>query len=248
MSNILSDTEKRRYSKQISLSNIGLLGQEKLKKAKVLVIGAGGLGGQVLQQLAAVGVGTLGVSDDYVIEEVNLPRQTIYSDNNVGKLKTVVARQKLKEQNSEVIVNIHNIFIKEGIASNILSAYDIIVECTDNIEAKYLVNDISIKLQKPLVFGSIYKNEGQVSVFNYNNGPSYRCFYPENTDKIIPIASQTGIFSPITGIIGTLQAIEVIKIILEEENVLSGKLLYYNALKAETYKIDFNKNPFNFSS
>lgn len=241
MSLIIPDSERRRYSKQISLTEIGLEGQKKLREAKVLVIGAGGLGGPVLQYLTAAGVGNIGVSDEHTIEEVNLPHQPIYSDNNIGKLKTVVVKEKLQNQNKNVSINIHNILIKNDIALQILKEYDIIVECTDNIKSRYIINDYAIQLGKPVVYGSIYKYQGQVSVFNYNEGPSYRCFFPENDDKIIPEADSTGIFSPITGVIGTLQAVEVIKMILGLEGVLSGKMLFYNALSTDFYKVNFKK-------
>lgn len=248
MSLIIPDSERRRYSKQISLSEIGIEGQKKLRDAKILVIGAGGLGSPVLQYLTAAGIGNLGVADEHTIEEVNLPRQPIYSDNNVGKLKTVVVKEKLENQNKNLTVNIHNIFIKSEIALQIIKEYDLIVECTDNIKSRYLINDYAIRLGKPVVYGSIYKYQGQVSVFNYNEGPSYRCFFPENEEKSVPEAESTGIFSPITGVIGTLQAIEAVKIILGLDGVLSGKMLFYNALTADFYKVNFKRNPLNFQN
>lgn len=246
MPTILSESEKRRYSKQISLEIIGIKGQEKIKSSKVLVIGAGGLGGVVLQYLTSMGIGTIGIADDNTIEEFNLPRQTIYSDNNVGKLKTIVAKEKLYTQNKNIKINIHNIFINTKTAKEIITNYDIIVECTDNIETKYLINDCTISCRKPLVLGSIYKYEGQVSVFNYKGGPSFRCLFPEKDEKLVHIASQSGIYSPLVGIIGSIQASEVLKIILENENVLSGKLLHFNSLTLNNYLVNFKKNKLNF--
>jgi adenylyltransferase/sulfurtransferase len=246
MINVLTEAEKRRYSKQISLETIGIEGQEKIKNSKILVVGAGGLGGVVLQYLTSAGVGTIGIADDFPIEEVHLPRQVLYSDNNIGKLKTIVAKEKLNEQNSNTEINIYNIFLKNKTAKDIISNYDIIVECTDSIETKYLINDISITCNKPLVLASIYKNEGQISVYNYKEGPSFRCIFPEKEDRQIHIPSQSGIFSPLVGLIGSIQAAEVLKIILENDKVLSGKLLNYNLLTHQSYIINFKKNPLNF--
>ena len=241
----LTPKELRRYDRHIILENIGIKGQEKLKSAKVLVVGAGGLGTPVLQYLSAAGVGTIGIVDKDLVEESNLQRQTIYTDKDVGKLKTVTTRNKIREQNKNVTVNIYNIYVTKKTALKILSDYDIIVDCTDNIEARYVINDACIILNKPWVYGSVYKFEGQVSVFNYKKQATYRCLYPEQ-EKKVPKASTVGIFGVLPGIIGTIQASEVIKIITGIGEVLSGKVLVYNLLKHSIHKYQLKREEKNF--
>lgn len=237
----LSNKELKRYDRHLILEKIGIVGQEKLKKAKVLVVGAGGLGAPVLQYLTAAGVGTIGIADKDVVEESNLQRQVIFAENNIGKLKTVTAKEKLKNQNSFVNFIIHNIYINKKIAEKIFSRYDIIVDCTDNIETRYLINDTCVTLNKPVVYGSVYKFEGQVSVFNYKGGPTYRCLFPETANRNAVKASSAGIFGAVPGIIGSVQASEVIKIITETGTILSGKLFCFDALNTKSYTINFKK-------
>ena len=241
----LTPKELRRYDRHIILESIGIKGQKKLKAAKVLVVGAGGLGTPVLQYLSAAGVGTIGIVDKDLVEESNLQRQTIYTDKDVGKLKTVTTRNKIREQNKNVTVNIYNIYVTKKTALKILSDYDIIVDCTDNIEARYVINDACVILNKPWVYGSVYKFEGQVSVFNYKKQATYRCLYPEQ-EKKVPKASTVGIFGVLPGIIGTIQASEVIKIITNIGEILSGKLYYLNALNMQSFTIDIQGKDDNF--
>jgi adenylyltransferase/sulfurtransferase len=226
----LSDMEMRRYSKQIQLDELGVEGQKKLKAAKVLVIGAGGLGTPVLLYLGAAGIGLLGICDNDYVNESNFPRQILYGISDLGKLKTIVAKEKLQLLNPSTLFNIHNIFIKEEIAEFIIKDYDVVVDCTDNFDARYVINDTCNRLNKPLVYGAIYKYEGTVAVFNYNNGGNLRSFFPEKplAGEFVP-GSETGILGVIPGIIGCLQANEVIKIITGIGQPITDKMLRIDA-------------------
>ncbi len=232
-----------RYSRHIILSEIGQIGQDKLSNAKVLVIGAGGLGCPVLQYLAAAGIGTLGVMDFDIVSESNLQRQILFGTSTLGLNKTIAAKERLEDLNNTITINAYPKRLTTKNALEIFKNYDIIVDGTDNFETRYLVNDATILTNKPLVYGGIYKFEGQVSVFNYNNGPSYRCLFPTPPEAgTIPNCSEIGVLGVLPGIIGTMQANEVIKIILELGNILSGKVLYYNALSSQTTTIKINKS------
>lgn len=231
----LSKKELSRYNRHIILPEVGMEGQEKLKKARVLVIGAGGLGSPVLQYLTAVGIGTIGVLDFDTVEESNLQRQVLYGQDDIAKLKVERAVAKLKNQNDLVYFEVFNVRLSADNALKILSDFDIIVDGTDNFPTRYLIGDACTILQKPLVFGSIFKFEGQVSVFNYDKtgkrGPTYRCLFPEPpANNEVPNCAEIGVLGVLPGIIGTLQANEVIKIILGIGEVLSGKLLVLDAL------------------
>ena len=223
-----------RYNRHIILSDVGQQGQDKLSKAKVLVIGAGGLGCPVLQYLTAAGIGTLGIIDFDVVEESNLQRQVLFGTSSLGTNKALAAKERLEDLNPTInIIAISNHLTSEN-ALELFKQYDIIVDGSDNFSTRYLVNDAAILCNKPFVYGAIYKFEGQVSVFNYNNGPSYRCLFP-NTPKEGSVAncSDVGVLGVLPGIIGTMMANEVIKIILEFEHVLSGRLLCYNSRTAQ---------------
>lgn len=230
-----------RYHRQMILPEIGEKGQEKLAKAKVLVIGAGGLGTAVLPYLAAAGVGEIGIVDPDVIEISNLQRQVIYKTTAVGKYKTDEAKLMLAELNPSVKVN----SIAEKLAGNnaisLFENYDIIVDATDNLAVKYLINDACLITNKPMVYGSVFRFEGQVSVFNYQNGPTYRCLFSEENNPTAN-CNDAGVLGVAVGIIGLLQAGEVLKMILETGEVLSGKLLVYSILNNEQQKYDFEKN------
>ena len=245
---MLSPNEQARYSKQIILPEMGMGGQEKLAGAKVLVIGAGGLGCPILQYLAAAGVGTIGIADGDVIEISNLQRQVLYTEQEVGQSKAAVAEKKLNALNPNSTVFVHNVRIEAGNALDILRNYDIIVDGSDNFPTRYLVNDACIILDKPMVSGAIYKFEGQVSVFNYMGGPTYRCIFPEppGADES-PNCADIGVIATLPGIIGTIQANEVIKMITGIGEVLSGKLLVIDALTMSSHSFTFklveaNKN------
>lgn len=230
-----------RYNRQMILPEIGEAGQHKLSKAKVLVIGAGGLGASILPYLAAAGVGKIGIVDDDVIEISNLHRQVIYKSSAVGKYKAEEAKLMIGELNPLVKVNAITEKLSGKNVIFLFESYDIIVDATDNIAIKYLINDACLITNKPMVYGSIFRFQGQVSVFNYQNGPTYRCLYPdENTQSAS--CEDAGVIGITVGIIGMLQANEVIKMILEMGEVLSGKILVYNILNNEQQKYDFDKN------
>lgn len=239
----MNNTEQEFYSRQILLPQVGEKGQEKLKQAKVLVIGAGGLGCPILQYLNAVGVGTIGVADADTISISNLHRQVLYGVEDVGKLKVEVAKQKLELQNPHTNIEVYQEFLTKENAISLVEKYDIIVDGSDNFTTKYLVNDACILANKPLVFGSISQFEGQVSVFNYKNGATYRCIFPEIPNpEDTPNCSESGVLGILPSVIGSLQANEVIKLILEIGKPLAGKLLIWNALSGQQQILNINKN------
>lgn len=232
-----------RYDRQIRLHEIGKTGQQLLSDAKVLVIGAGGLGCPALQYLAAAGVGTLGIMDFDQVERSNLQRQTLYSELDIGKEKALVAKKKLEALNSEIAVRAYVERLTLENARQRISNYDLVVDGTDNFEARYCINDVSILLGKPMIYGAIYKFEGQVSVFNYLDGPSYRCLFPEPPAvDIIPNCDTIGVLGVLPGIIGTMQAMEALKIILGIGEVLYGKILNYNSLTHHQSQLKLSRN------
>ncbi|MBP0904878.1 molybdopterin-synthase adenylyltransferase MoeB [Mariniflexile gromovii] len=232
-----------RYNRHIILSEIGQTGQEKLLNAKVLVVGAGGLGCPVLQYLAAAGIGTLGIIDFDVVETSNLQRQVLFGTSCLGQNKAEAAKKRLEDLNDEISIIAYPEKLTYQNAIDLFKQFDIIVDGSDNFETRYLVNDACIITNKPLVFAAIYKFEGQVSVFNYENGPSYRCLFPNSPKKdAVPNCSEMGVLGVLPGIVGSMQANEVLKIILGIGNVLSGKLLCYNALNSQTFILRINKS------
>jgi adenylyltransferase/sulfurtransferase len=239
----LSKEEHHQYNRHLILEEIGEDGQLKLKQAKVLVIGAGGLGCPILQYLTAAGVGTIGIIDHDTIDQSNLQRQILYSHDTIGQFKAEVAAQRLSGLNPFVNFEIYLQKLTSEIAIELFSKYDIVVDGSDNFPTRYLVNDTAVLSGKPVVFGSIYKFEGQVSVFNYNSGPTYRCLYP-NAPKPneVPNCSEIGVLGVLPGIIGSLQANEVLKLICGIGDVLSGKLLTYDALTMQQLILSFQKN------
>ncbi|MDR6760074.1 adenylyltransferase/sulfurtransferase [Flavobacterium sp. 2755] len=232
-----------RYNRQMILPEIGEDGQYKLSKAKVLVIGAGGLGAAILPYLAAAGVGEIGIVDDDDIEISNLHRQVIYKSSAVGKSKVEEAKLMISELNPLVKVNAFAEKLSGKNAISLFERYDIIVDATDNISIKYLINDACLLTNKPMVYGSIFRFQGQVSVFNYQNGPTYRCLYPDENNNALN-CEDAGVIGISVGIIGMFQANEVLKMILGIGEVLSGKILVYNILNNEQQKYDFDKSDF----
>lgn len=233
--------DSTRYNRQIILPEIGENGQYKLSKAKVLIIGAGGLGVAVLPYLAAAGVGEIGIVDDDVIEVSNLQRQVIYKTSAVGNYKVEEAKAMVAELNPLVKINAIAEKLSGKNAISLFEKYDIIVDATDNLSIKYLINDACLITNKPMVYGSIFRFQGQVSVFNYQNGPTYSCLYPDENSQSLN-CEDAGVIGISVGIIGMLQANEVIKMILEIGEVLRGKILVYNVLNNEQQKYDFEKN------
>lgn len=229
------------------LPEIGIAGQEKLKNSKVLVVGAGGLGSPVLQYLAAAGIGKTGIIEFDKVDESNLQRQVLYGTDDVGKLKSIIVKSRLELLNSTGAFEIKNLRLDSSNALSILSDYDLVVDATDNIETRYVINDACVMLDKPMVHGSIYKYEGIVSVFNYRGGPTYRCYNPSppSTEFLNPLPAQTGLLGVLPGIAGTLMAGEVIKIITGTGEVLSGKILHVNILTNTFTTFTVNNNPEN---
>lgn len=232
-----------RYSRHIALSEVGFEGQEKLTNAKVLVIGAGGLGCPVLQYLAAAGVGFLGIVDHDVVEESNLQRQILYGTSSIGMNKAIAAKKRLTDLNPSIMIQAFSEKLNTSNAISLFEQYDIIVDGTDNFESRYLINDASLNTNKPVVYGAIYKFEGQLSVFNFKNGPSYRCLFPKppSNDEGIN-CKEVGVLGVLPGIIGSLQANEVLKIILGIGDVLSGMLYCYNAKTSGVFTTNIEKN------
>jgi len=230
----------KRYSRQIILPEIGLIGQEKLAAAKVLVVGAGGLGCPVLQYLAAAGVGKIGIADGDVVSVSNLNRQVLYTNEDIGKAKVDCVKARLNAQNPEVEIAVYNTFLSEKNAREIIAQYDIVVDGTDQIPVRYLLNDVCVELGKPMVYGAIHKFEGQVSVFNFQGGPTYRDLFPEQPAAgSIPSCAENGVLGVLPGMIGLVQATEVLKIIVGFGEVFSGKLWLFNAKTMQSESIEF---------
>ncbi len=240
---MLSKEEKIQYNRHIILTEIGVEGQNKLASARVLVIGAGGLGCPVLQYLTAAGIGTIGIIDNDVVDKTNLQRQILYTVDDIGKSKAKIASEKLSGLNPFVLFKVYNEKLDRNNALDIFAEYDIIVDGSDNFPTRYLINDACVLTNKPVVFGSIFKFQGQVSVFNYKSGPTYRCLFPNPPEPgAVPNCSDIGVLGVLPGIIGSLQANEVIKIIVGIGEILKGKLLYFDALTLQQQVLSFKTN------
>ena len=227
----LSREEIQRYSRHLIMPEVGVDGQRKLKAARVLCIGAGGLGSPASMYLAAAGIGRLGLVDFDVVDSSNLHRQIIYGVSDVGRRKLEVARERLRDMNPDLDVVLHETTLSSKNALEILRDYDVIVDGTDNFQTRYLVNDACVLLGKPNVYGSIFRFDGQASVFAVKNGPCYRCLYPEPPPPgLVPSCAEGGVLGVLPGIIGVIQATETIKLILGTGQPLVGRLLLYDAL------------------
>ena len=244
---IFSDKELYRYSRHFILPEIGIEGQKKLKDAKVLVVGAGGLGAPVLLYLAAAGVGTLGIVDDDVVEESNLQRQVLFDTETLGKPKALAAADRISKLNPYIKALPQTLRLTSHNALDILAPYDIIIDGTDNFPTRYLVNDACVLLDKVNVYGSIFRFEGQVSVFNNlgensERGPNYRDLFPEPPPPgMVPSCAEGGVLGVLPGIVGSMQANEAIKIITGTGDLLDGKLLLVDAASMDTRKINIRK-------
>ncbi|MCM4166283.1 Shikimate dehydrogenase (NADP(+)) [Arenibacter antarcticus] len=238
--------ELDRYQRQTNLKDFGPEAQHKLKNASILVIGAGGLGTPALSYLNAMGVGTLGVIDQDKIEITNLQRQVLYTEADLGKSKLATLVAHLKSQNSGTHFKTFDTFINRDNALDIISKFDLVIDGSDNFSTRYLVNDACVILNKPFVSGAIQGFEGQLSVYNFQGGPTYRCLFPNMpSPNEIPNCNDNGVLGVIPGIIGSLQALEAVKVVAEIGEVLSGKLLLFNGLSQSYQTIKFKVNPEN---
>jgi len=244
----LSVDEIRRYSRHISLPEIGMKGQERLKASRILVVGAGGLGCPVLLYLAAAGVGEIGIIDFDLVDESNLQRQVLFDSQDAGQPKSEVAKKKLDSLNPHLTITAHVKRLDSTNALEILDSYDLIVDGSDNFATRYLVNDACVLLGKPFVYGAVFKFEGQVSVFNYTDrlgkqGPTYRCLFPHPpAPGSVPNCAEIGVLGALPGTIGCMQAMEAFKIITGVGEPLSGKLFLFDSLSMHSRIIHFERS------
>ncbi len=240
----LTHDEVKRYSQHLIMPEVGMSGQMKLKKASVLCVGAGGLGSPLAFYLTAAGVGRIGIIDFDVVDFSNLQRQILHTTNDVGRPKLDSAAEKLKALNPNVNVELHETRLTSENALQLFEKYDIIVDGTDNFPTRYLVNDACVLTGKPNVYGSIFRFEGQASIFAASEGPCYRCLYPEPPPPgLVPSCAEGGVLGILPGLVGLVQATEVIKLILEKGNSLVGRLLLFDALGMKFRELKLKKDP-----
>ena len=240
----LSSDEIKRYSRHLILSEVGMEGQQKLKAAKVLCIGAGGLGSPVAIYLAAAGVGTIGIVDFDAVDLSNLQRQILHGTSDVGRSKLASAKDTLHELNPHVNVVTHEVALSSANALDLFRGYDVVVDGTDNFPTRYLVNDACVLLGIPNAYGSIFRFEGQASVFGTKDGPCYRCLYPEPPPPgLVPSCAEAGVLGILPGLIGTIQATETVKLILGMGQTLAGRFLIYDAMKMRFRELTLRKDP-----
>ncbi len=241
----LDDAQLERYARHVILDEVGEEGQIKLLQAKVLVVGAGGLGAPVLMYLAAAGIGTLGIVDHDTVDLSNLQRQIIHSMDDIGRPKTRSAAERIELINPDITVIEHRLRLGPNNAAELFAGYDLVVDGSDNFTARYLANETCFALKKPLVSAALVRFEGQLSTFKpYEGGPCYRCLFPEPPDAaLVPRCDTVGIFGAVAGVMGSLQATEVLKEILGLGTGMTGKLLLFDALDQTFHKIAVPKNP-----
>ncbi len=240
----LSIEEISRYGRHLIIPEVGVRGQKKLKASSVLVVGAGGLGSPICLYLAAAGVGRIGLVDFDQVDYSNLQRQVIYSSRDVGRPKLEAAKDRILEINPNVQVDSYETRLTSENALQIIKDYDVIVDGTDNFPTRYLVNDACVLLAKPSVYGSIFRFEGQISVFDSKNGPCYRCLYPKPPPPgLVPSCAEGGVLGILPGVVGTLQATETTKLILGRGNPLVGRLLLFDALNMKFTELKLKKDP-----
>jgi sulfur-carrier protein adenylyltransferase/sulfurtransferase len=241
---VLTAGEIKRYSRHLILPEVGMAGQLKLKQSSALIVGAGGLGVPLTQYLGAAGIGRLGIVDFDVIDETNLQRQVLYGTKDVGRKKLEVAKERVQQINPNVDVQTYETRLTSDNALGILKDFDVIIDGTDNFPTRYLVNDASVLLKKPNVYGSIFRFEGQASVFDAQKGPCYRCLYAEPPPPgLVPSCAEGGVLGVLPGIIGSIQAIEAIKVLLGKGDTLVGRLLVFDALRMRFRELKLRKNP-----
>jgi len=240
-----SNDEIARYSRHLIMPEVTLEGQKKLKAAKILCIGTGGLGSPIALYLAAAGVGTLGLVDCDIVDYSNLQRQILHGTKDVGRKKILSARDRIKDVNPNVQVELHDAFFTSENAREIVEGYDIVIDGTDNFPTRYLSNDICVFLKKPNIYGSIFRFDGQVTVFApHLGGPCYRCLYPEPPPPgMVPSCAEGGVLGVLPGIIGVIQAIEAVKLIVGIGEPLIGRLLHFDALKMKFREFKVRKDP-----
>jgi len=240
----LTTDDLARYSRHLILPEVGMEGQQKLKAARVLCVGTGGLGSPLALYLTAAGIGTLGLVDFDVVDASNLQRQIIHSTKDIGRSKLDSAEEKLKALNPAIDIVKHNTMLSSANALDILKDYDIVADGTDNFPTRYLVNDACVLLGKPNAYGSIFRFEGQASVFAAEHGPCYRCLYPEPPPPgLVPSCAEGGVLGILPGLVGVIQATEVIKLILGKGEPLIGRLLLVDALNMRFRELKLRKNP-----
>ncbi len=240
----LNKEEIGRYGRQLIIPEFGMEGQRRLKAASVLIVGTGGLGSPLALYLAAVGVGRIGLVDYDVVDSSNLQRQIVHGESTVGALKVDSAEQRLRDINPFLQIDKYNVLLTSENAVEIITPYDVVIDGTDNFPTRYLVNDACVKLGKPNVYGSILRFEGQLSVFYAKEGPCYRCMFPEPPPPgLVPNCAEAGVLGMLPGVIGTLQATEVVKIITGVGYVMVGRMLLYDALEMSFTTIKVRKNP-----
>ena len=241
---MLTQEEVSRYSRHLIMPEVGVAGQEKLKAAKVLLIGTGGLGAPVAMYLAAAGVGTIGLVDFDVVDVSNLQRQVIHGTKDIGKKKIDSAEETMRDINPLINIIKHEVALSSANALEILKDYDIIADGTDNFPTRFLINDACVLLNKPNVYASIFRFEGQATIFAAEGGPCYRCLYPEPPPPgLVPSCAEGGVLGILPGVVGLLQATEVVKLILGAGEPLIGRLLLYDALAMKFRELKLRKNP-----
>ena len=240
----LSKQEVMRYSRHLIMPEVGMEGQLKIKQAKVLCIGTGGLGAPLGLYLAAAGVGRIGLVDFDVVDTTNLQRQVLFGTSDVGRPKTEAAAERLRNLNPEIRIETYDTHLTSANAIELFKDYDIIVDGTDNFPTRYLVNDACVITGKPNVYGSIFRFEGQITVFGYPGGPCYRCLYPEPPPPgLVPSCAEGGVLGVLPGIVGTIQAAETLKLIIGKGEPLIGRLLLFDALAMKFRELKLRKNP-----
>jgi molybdopterin/thiamine biosynthesis adenylyltransferase/rhodanese-related sulfurtransferase len=240
----LNNEEILRYSRHLIMPEVGMAGQEKLKKSSVLLIGAGGLGSPLALYLSAAGVGRLGLVDFDVVDQTNLHRQVIHSTKSVGKYKVDSAKARIEEINPNVVVETYKEPVTRDNILKILANYDLVIDGTDNFPTRYLVNDAAVMLNKPNIYGSIFRFDGQVTVFKPKEGPCYRCLYPEPPPPgMVPSCAEGGVLGILPGTVGLIQATEAVKLIIGAGKPLVGRLLLYNALDMSFRELKIRRDP-----